>query len=186
MEFLKHLPEIGGLDSGVDLSGLETGVTEQLLDVADVGSVLKHVGSASVPNGMEAHVLLDVQFPGQLLEKIEKRVSGHGTAATGEKESVCSVLLELRAPQLEILMNGSGCFFSHRDKALAATLAVDQNETFLNPKCVESQALYLGSPHAGCIEKFQGRSVSERGWLRAFDRGQDLEHLLHGEDVAGK
>ena len=125
MEFLKHLPEIGGLDSSVDLSGLETGVTEQLLDVADVGSVLKHMSSTGVPNGMETDVFLDIQFPDQLLEKIEERVSGHGTAAPGEKESVCSALLELRAPQLEVLMNGSGCFFSHRDKALAATLAVD-------------------------------------------------------------
>ena len=186
MKFLKHLLEIGGLDSGVELSGLETGVTEQLLDVADVGSVLKHMGGTGVPNGMETDVLLDAQFPGQLLEKIEERISGHGTAATGEKESVGSALLELRAPQLEVLMNGSSRFFSHRDKALSATLAVDQNETFLNPKCVESQALHLGSSHAGCVEKFQGRSVSKRGRLRTFNRGQDLEHLLHGEDVAGK
>ena len=33
---------------GIDLGGVEPGVTEQLLDEADVGAVFKHVGGAGV------------------------------------------------------------------------------------------------------------------------------------------
>ena len=35
-------------DLGVDASGVETGMTKQLLDVADVGSAFEHVGGAGV------------------------------------------------------------------------------------------------------------------------------------------
>ncbi len=35
-------------DVGIDLGGVEPGVAEQLLDEADVGPVLEHVGGAGV------------------------------------------------------------------------------------------------------------------------------------------
>ena len=48
MDFLKSLDA----DVGVDLSGVESGVAQHLLDVADVRAVLMHVGGAGMAKQM--------------------------------------------------------------------------------------------------------------------------------------
>ena len=50
----------------VDRGGFELFVAEQLLDEADIGTVVVHVGGAAVANEMATAGAIDVSFPDEL------------------------------------------------------------------------------------------------------------------------
>lgn len=43
-----NCPEMPNADFGVDLSGVESAMPEELLDAAQVGTIFQHVGRAAV------------------------------------------------------------------------------------------------------------------------------------------
>ena len=133
MTFFEHLFEIGGFDSSIDLGGLEAGMTEQLLDIPDVRTVLKHVGGAGVTNRMETDVLFDAQVLGQFFDEIEQGITRHGPATSGEEERVCSFGAELGPSEFQILEKRSGSFFAHGNEAFAPTFPLDENEALIEP-----------------------------------------------------
>ena len=87
MALQEDLAEIGGLDSGVDLSGVEKSVAQQFLDVADIGSVLEHVGGAGVANTVDVDVFFDSDPLGYDFEGSQEGRSPEPAFESGEKES---------------------------------------------------------------------------------------------------
>ena len=48
--------QVGDVEPGVVVEGLEAGVAEELLDVVEVGVALDHLGGAAAPEGVRGDV----------------------------------------------------------------------------------------------------------------------------------
>ena len=52
--------EFSDTDAGVDLSGVESGVSELLLDETDIGAIFEHEGGAGVSEEVAAALFIDI------------------------------------------------------------------------------------------------------------------------------
>ena len=72
---------------GVDLGGLDIGVTQQFLEDADVGAVFQHVGGEAVAQGVAADLFVDAGGLGgafhRLLEPALQDVMAHDLPGAG-------------------------------------------------------------------------------------------------------
>ena len=78
-------------DLGVDRGGVEFLVSEQLLDVADVGAVLQHVRGATVAQNMAAALAFQpgLPQPGRDHAREDIRIERPAVAGEEQRRSAC-------------------------------------------------------------------------------------------------
>jgi len=81
MKLLMDLFEALVIDVGVDLGGCDISVAEELLNDAQIGSILKQVGREGVPQEVRIHVLLDASLLGAVFYNLTNAVRAEGAAA---------------------------------------------------------------------------------------------------------
>src|SRR5687768_993143 len=123
-----NLPKFLDGDQGVDLSRRHRGVTEQLLDDADVCTTVDQVRRERVPEGVRRHLCGDA---GTL-----RRLGQHGPGALPAQPSSPGIQEQRRGCRLgrdecraghgQVVLDGGQREAAHRNEPLLATLAAEQ------------------------------------------------------------
>ena len=110
-------------DFGVDLRRVQTGVTEELLDEADVGSVVVHVGRAAVAQEMTGTGLVDPSELHQALDPVAEVVRVQtGSVSADEERAFGEIDLEPGATLIQIADEPASGALSERYHPAFATL----------------------------------------------------------------
>ena len=116
-------------DLGVDLGGVEAGVAEELLDVADIGAGLVHVGRAAVAQKVAGSRLGNACLAQAFLDPVPEvlRVEA-GAVATDKESTFLQVEFELRARAFEVAPKPVTSLPSERNHPAFPTFAFADGE----------------------------------------------------------
>lgn len=112
VRFLVHFFELHDRDPRVDLCRREILVTEQRLDVPDVGSVLEHVGCAGMPEQVTSGIrmcIAEALQRGRLdrfLHDARELLAGHRLAMLGQEQIAVVLAVEVLRPDgVDVLLD---------------------------------------------------------------------------------
>ena len=157
------LPEGLDADMGVNLRGVEAGVAEHFLDVADVRAVLMHVGGAGVAEQVRRAGLADPD-PRHLLGDPSAEVGGgEGGAVAGKEEGGLGRQVgDQRAGFGEVAGEPEGSVAADGEQAALAVLSpADEEGAGVGIVVADLQPSHLGAADAGGVEEFEDGAVAE-------------------------
>src|SRR5687768_14067908 len=177
-------PQVLAIHMGVDLRGGDVGVTEHLLNGAQVGAPFEQMGGEGVPERMWRDVLLD---PGLVHVLAQDLPGAHATqrlaAGVQQQHPLPLPLLQPR-PQLAHV-DGRGADRGPADghEALLASLAEDAEESLVEKQISHAERDPLGDAESRAVGQLEHRAVAEGERLVERRRRDEARHLVRREDV---
>ena len=150
-------------DVGVDLGGVEPGMAEHGLNVADVGAAFEHVGGATVAEEVAGPGFADMgafHHPGD--PGAEKSFGEAGAVAAEEEAGFGGKVSEDWPGFVEVALEPAGGTGPDRKHpVLAALAAADVQGLQGGIKVAEIEAGHFGAADAGGVEKFEDYPVAQ-------------------------
>ena len=155
-------PELHDGDVGVDLGGVEPGMAEQLLDEADVGPVLQHVGRAGVAEQVAGAGAPDGGGVNGASHPVADKAAGEALAVAAEEQRLAAGGRLQQGPGLlQVEPQPVEGASPHRDDAVFVALALAHDEQA--PPAVEVGDIHpddLTAPDPGGVEHLQDGAVA--------------------------
>jgi hypothetical protein len=151
-----------GRHVGVELRGLEGGVTEDLLDAPEIGAALQQVCGGAVAESVGAQVrnLADLRYPCMDDAACGRRVES--SSADPEEECRAAVFVrERRAPCAQPVLDGADGRFPYRNDAFSSSLAQDADRPTPGVQVVDVEPAQFTDADARSIEDFQYGQIAE-------------------------
>jgi len=177
--------ELADADAGVDFGALKVGVTEHLLDIADISPVFEHERGHGVPEQMAGTFFGNAGRGDIAADHGRDTADSEDAAPAVEKEhTVVRIDHKQRSDVVEIRLDPFKGTFADRDDPVSFALALtDHQHTPLQLDTVNGQIDQFEPSDAGRVEGFEHGPVTITGpgaqvWLvhdpLHFGNGQDL------------
>ncbi len=170
MGFFVDLLDLRDGELGVALRGAEALVAEELLDGAEVGALLKHVGAEGVAQGVRVDIRGQASLDGDGLDDAADAAGGEagGIAAgggvdeewAGGNEARFAAGFEFCFAFGQVRSDGFGCCVTKGDVALFAALAADEDGIVGPVDVSEVDADQLGVADAAAVEELPDDAVA--------------------------
>lgn len=176
----------GGGDVGVDLGGGEVGVAEELLDAAEVGSVVEEVGGEAVAQFVGTDLELDAGTAQVFLEQVVDGAGGDAAAEFAEKEGAL-----MDSGGVAVVLDGAEGGRADGAEAVLAAFAGDAEGLVDDVDVSDVEFHQFVQAEAGAVEELENGGVAGGGpgggALRAFGREgegkrEELLDLAEGEN----
>lgn len=169
------------------LRGGKACVAKQLLDVADIRSLLQHVGGATSPEGVRGGALVD---PGLSAVRVQAGLQGggsHGLSLVVEEEPpFLRLLFAVVGPDLlQVLFQKARRRLPEGDDPLFAPFPLAHvNDPFAQVHVMHVQGEKLVSSHRRCVKDFHDGPVTNPAPEAHIRLLKELFHFLLGEGRA--
>ena len=170
--------ELDDGDVGVDLRGVEPGVSEKLLDVADVRAVLQHVGGARVAQHVARTFPPDAGGVDGAADPVAQEAGADAFSITGKEKGAATLRRIEQGPGfLDVEAQPAQGALARRHHAILAALPFsDREQAALAVEVVEIEPRAFGAPDAGGVEGLEDGAVADA------QRIGDVGHVQHGVD----
>lgn len=171
--------QIANLDLGIEDGGLDRGVSEEFLEVADVGASLKKVRRAGSPERVRVHGFSDSRdFRVAPYGDLEKTRARPPAPSPKEEGRLSRVMDEGRPSPFEISSYDFGGFSRDGNEPVLLSLSVShQKRSPVKVDVAQVQPQALPSANRRPIEDLEHRPVPKtrhRVWGRGFEKFLDL------------
>lgn len=176
VEALMGCLEVGDVEVGVDLGGVEAGVAEHFLDDPDVGTGLVHVGGAGMAEEVAGTGFGDSgEFESAAHPGAEVGGGEAGGVAGEEEGGFVRNPGHSGAGVFQIAVEPAGGPPADGEQAGASALALaDEEGPRMAVVVAEVELDHLGSADAGGVEEFEDRPVAQ---------SEGAAEVLQGDDV---
>jgi hypothetical protein len=178
--------QVGRLHLGVALGRLEALVSQEPLDVADVGAPLEEMRRAGVTQQVGGELEVDAQAEG--VHAVAEGVAVEAPAFAAEEQgALVDVPHELRPRALQVVEQRLLRLPAERDDAVLAPLGfADEDLALVEVDVPEVELADLAPAHPRPVEQLHHRPVAqaERVLGEAADEAGDLSHLERAREVA--
>ena len=168
----------------VELGGRQIGVTEHLLDAAQVGAALEQMRRKGVPEQVRVHALrLEAGLLGEPAQDQEGAGAGERPAARVQEQLRPVAAIEVRAAHRDVAAQRVDRGPAERDEALLRALPERADEPVLEIDRAAVQAGRLADAEARAVHQLDERPVAHRARRRAVG-GVDQALGLGGRERA--
>lgn len=169
---------------GVEFGGVEVFVAEELLDGAEVGSVVHHEGGDGVAEEMAGAFLFDACGLNVFANEVAKDSWGERFSGVGEEEAFVVVGFdeELGSDVGEVFVEPfRGAISEGKEAVFFAFALADHEGLLLEVEVVEGEVGEFLAPDAGGVEGFQEGSISYADGGVDVGDVEDGFHFMRGE-----
>jgi hypothetical protein len=182
MEFLVDTAETLGLDVGVDLGGGEAGVTEHLLDDAEVGSMGEEMGGKGVTKEVGIDPFGDSCGFGGILDHFPSFLTGEGFSGATQKKGGAGVRVgKGRSSRFQI---DSECFdgtAAEGDETFFFSFSCDPDDFFVEIDGFQRDADHFMDTESGGVKQFEKGPVAMTFGGVGEGEGEELIDFALGE-----
>src|ERR1039457_1811883 len=162
----------------------KTLVAEKLLDVANIGTFLHHVGGAAAAQGVRGGALVDSGRFFVVGDSYMQSIAGQRFPFTSQEQPhVPGVIATVLWPDfLQILFEKTGRRFPQGHDSLSAPLSFEhKDDTFIEFHIPDFKGEQFASPDRRCIKHLQRRPVTNSSLKAHIGLLQELLHFLLGK-----
>src|ERR1041384_6180852 len=169
---------------GIDLGGREIGVSEHLLQRAEIGATFQQMGGEGVPEGVGRHPPRDPGAPRNPLDDTPRSHPRQGSAARVEQHASPALPpAEGGTRGVEIDRERADAFPPERAHPLLAALPEAPHQPLRQEQVVEREGAELGHPEARAVAQLEEGAVAPGERLIRPGRRQEGLPLRHGEHL---
>jgi len=182
-----RLLKVGDVELGVVVQGLEALVSQELLDVVQVGVALDHLACATPPEGVRRDLDIETELTAVFPDTLTHGVLRQCRAMIGKKHRVrCPAFRQVRPHATDVGSDPLQGRLADRNEALLPALPYHPGNAMLKVKVGERKPFQFADPDAAGVKKLDGGAVPYAGRRAGVDLAQELAHLGMSENAAGK
>ena len=175
-------------DVGVELGGVQAGMTQQFLDKADVSAIVQHGRGAGMAKDVAGSSFAQAGGFNPLVDQQAQGGRRKRLAEVGQKQDAAVRLkLKLWTDSVQVFGDPGTGAVSDGNKAVFAAFAFpDFHNSTLQIDIRHPELDHFTAPHGGGIERFQQRPIPNPKRGGDINGGEDGFHLQRREDGFGK
>jgi hypothetical protein len=184
--------QVGDVEAGVAVEGLEAAVPEELLDVVEIGVALDHLGGAAPAEGVRGDVDVQPELTAVAAYAIAQGMLRERPAGLVDEDGGAIAVAETMASERERpyapdvggepfaggLADGNVAFFP--------PLPHDAGNAAFDVEIRDREAFELADPDAARVQQFEGGAVADTGRRGGVDLAHELLDLGMAEDACGQ
>ena len=193
MTALVSLLQVGDVELGVVVQGLKALVSQELLDVVEVGIALDHLACAGPPERVrgdgKVHVKTGCIFPNALAHGVlrQRRAmicqedSVGGGSPGGSAVAQRAMARQVRSHAADVGGQPFEGGLANGNEAFLPPLPDDAGNAALQIQVGEGEPFQFADSDAGRVKQLNGGPVADAGRLAGVDPAHELPHLGMGE-----